>query len=457
MPHYVNDPENPGQRIDVIELLRRDPLTPPPVNVEGLLKRDLWTRQEALLILAGLAPHNVVGTGGMPIGIIRAGIVYLDGTTSAQLDAHGLQHPRDQEWLPEFMDLTSYASGQDMNEHKTPAEWLAWADSKAFKPYWLEAARMAGLQPGRLQGEGHAAHSKRQEAEKRAAGRYTLWDAAKLIGEQSHTPHEAVLERLIDAATTRQLRIYRAGENFSYIPAERRKVLYGHEASSFDLNAWLEVHEPTIAWRFPEPACQKSTPAGNSLIEGEDAADFIECANNEGEPIDWRDWVADRPVLKAGEAARLMAGLEPHTHASLQMVGRHDSAWAAKRKARDFEEKAASQGMERASPAAWLAWGESQGKAVHIGFRLAMEQYAAPAVEAATGTRPMKWQRHQEQEILRVLAEKGFTATALPKLPKKNRAGGAKAIVRAELKWEGTKFDKAWERLRHNKDIRDAE
>ena len=136
MPHYINDPENPGQRIDIIELVRRYPDTPPPVNVEGLLKRDMWTRQEALLILAGLAPHNVVHAG-LPIGTIGAGIVYLDGITSARLDAEGLQHPRAQEWLSEFATLAGCAAGQDMNERKPPGEWLAWAASKGFAPYWL--------------------------------------------------------------------------------------------------------------------------------------------------------------------------------------------------------------------------------------------------------------------------------------------------------------------------------
>jgi len=162
MPHYVPNPENPGQHIDVIELLRRDPHALPPVNIEGLLKRDTWTRQEALLILAGLAPRNVVH-GGMPIGTIGAGIVYLDGTTSAQLDAQALEHPRAQEWLREFMDLSGHATGQDMAERKPPGDWLAWAEAKGFTPYWLrlpvgEAATIAG--PGAVR---HSTKGKRAQ------------------------------------------------------------------------------------------------------------------------------------------------------------------------------------------------------------------------------------------------------------------------------------------------------
>ena len=81
---------------------------------------------------------------------------------------------------------------------------------------------------------------------------------------------------------------------------------------------------------------------------------------------------------------------------------------------------------------------------------------SAPAGEAATVAEPMQRQRYQEQEILRVLAENGYTATALPKPPKNNRLGGPKAIVRAALRYEGRVFDKAWERLRANGEIRDA-
>ncbi|TKC91230.1 hypothetical protein FAZ69_05555 [Trinickia terrae] len=68
--------------------------------------------------------------------------------------------------------------------------------------------------------------------------------------------------------------------------------------------------------------------------------------------------------------------------------------------------------------------------------------------------RPLPQQLHQEQEILRALREHGFDPKKLPKSP----AGkpGAKALVRRLLGWEGTIFDKAWERLRSGKEIADA-
>ena len=286
MRNYVPDPENPGQHIDTIELLRRDPSKPLPVHIDGLLKRDLWTRQEALLILVGLDPCNVVH-GGYPIGTIGAGIRYLDGTASAQLDAQGLQHPRAQDWLPEFDRLKGYAAGQDMGERKAPSEWIAWAESKDFTPYWR---------------------------------------------------------------------------------AE------------------------------PQPA-----PAGDTCIEGEDAAEFIECANNGGEPIDWLGWIADRPVLKAADAARLLAGLEPTTHKSLE-IERNESAGEAKRRAREFEGKAEAQGKERATPAEWLAWADGLQKKipVHIGFRLAVERYASASKSESPAA---EWKHASPQRKQELVAE----------------------------------------------------
>ncbi len=104
------------------------------------------------------------------------------------------------------------------------------------------------------------------------------------------------------------------------------------------------------------------------------------------------------------------------------------------------------------------------------GYAWPLEAPTADPVEVAageTGTasaltseprfspRPPLQQAFQEQEILRVLAELGHDPLNLPKSP----AGqpGVKAKVRKALNWQGsTTFDKAWERLRHNKELADA-
>ncbi|KWK70858.1 hypothetical protein [Burkholderia stagnalis] len=79
----------------------------------------------------------------------------------------------------------------------------------------------------------------------------------------------------------------------------------------------------------------------------------------------------------------------------------------------------------------------------------------ARASEPGITPRPLQQQAFQEQEILRVLAELGHDPLSLRKSP----AGqpGVKAEVRKTLNWQGsTTFDKAWERLRRNKEIADA-
>jgi len=71
-------------------------------------------------------------------------------------------------------------------------------------------------------------------------------------------------------------------------------------------------------------------------------------------------------------------------------------------------------------------------------------------------SRPLPQQRHQEQEVLRVIRELGYDPQQLPK----QRAGtaGVKAAVKSQLKQSLTEavFKKAWERLRAAGDIADA-
>lgn len=71
--------------------------------------------------------------------------------------------------------------------------------------------------------------------------------------------------------------------------------------------------------------------------------------------------------------------------------------------------------------------------------------------------RPPSQQRAQEKEVLRIIAELGYTANALPaRAPGKK---GVKAEVQACIpKWmkQGTVFDKAWQRLRDAEEIKEA-
>lgn len=145
MPNYVSDPQHPGKFIDVIERQKINPLEPlPPIAITELLKRDQWTREDALLILAGYSPQNTIDRAGHPVGIVGAGVVFLDGTNQAMLDNAQLQHPRYPQMLYDFITLAEYANGDD--KARPPEEWLEWAKGKGFTPYWLdymEASRPA--------------------------------------------------------------------------------------------------------------------------------------------------------------------------------------------------------------------------------------------------------------------------------------------------------------------------
>lgn len=86
----------------------------------------------------------------------------------------------------------------------------------------------------------------------------------------------------------------------------------------------------------------------------------------------------------------------------------------------------------------------------------------APAakVEAMTDAkksngRPLLQQQFQEQEILRVIRSLSHDPKNLPK--REMGTSGIKATVRQELTFSTKVFDKAWERLRANQDIQDAE
>ncbi len=75
----------------------------------------------------------------------------------------------------------------------------------------------------------------------------------------------------------------------------------------------------------------------------------------------------------------------------------------------------------------------------------------APEGNKARQPAPLQRQRHQENEILRVIAELGHNAKALPKdTPGKP---GVKAAVQGKLKFTPLIFNKAWERLSAAGDI----
>ncbi len=81
-------------------------------------------------------------------------------------------------------------------------------------------------------------------------------------------------------------------------------------------------------------------------------------------------------------------------------------------------------------------------------------RHTAGSVTPGQRKRPKPQQQFQEDEILRVIAELKYTATALPKAP--NGKSGVKAQVRTSLSFPPGVFNKAWERLRQREAIQDA-
>jgi hypothetical protein len=90
------------------------------------------------------------------------------------------------------------------------------------------------------------------------------------------------------------------------------------------------------------------------------------------------------------------------------------------------------------------------------------EEFDAPAAKEESkadakksNKRPLPQQQFQEQEILRVILSLSHDPKKLPK--REDNKPGIKAEVRQALTFSPKVFDKAWERLRANQDIQDAE
>lgn len=121
----------------LIDRLLPDPYTVPPANpriIDELMRRDTWTRHEALLILAGYQPHSVTEQQG---GWWVVGPFYLDGIDYDMLSRKGISHPREPDATAEYQSLCRYSQGAELSERRTPAQWLEWAEGKGFTPYWM--------------------------------------------------------------------------------------------------------------------------------------------------------------------------------------------------------------------------------------------------------------------------------------------------------------------------------
>ena len=121
-----------------------------PILINEWLNRDLWSRREAVQLLAGSLPLQ--NDFGMSITEPR---FYLDKTNDHHLyygdampkgwpdnidpfgDYPRLKHPLRDEVTSNLLVLTALVEYCDLDETRTPREWIDWAESKGFKPYWL--------------------------------------------------------------------------------------------------------------------------------------------------------------------------------------------------------------------------------------------------------------------------------------------------------------------------------
>ncbi|MFL9954422.1 hypothetical protein PQR21_23675 [Paraburkholderia nemoris] len=136
-----------------------------------------------------------------------------------------------------------------------PARAVRWALRKFPRlPDWLSDSKLQQI-------------CEMQEAEKQAAGRYTLGEAAQAIAGTGER-FEALEAKLGGAAERGDLPVHGPGERarYQYINGKGARPFY-EEAHWDDLNAWLEKNEPRIMFRFPAPTATKAEPTSASIRE----------------------------------------------------------------------------------------------------------------------------------------------------------------------------------------------
>jgi len=146
-----------------------------------------------------------------------------------------------------------------------------------FAAWCITATPPLGYVPAGLFLIGHPLASERQEQARKAAGRYTLEEAAGALeaaGERGAT----MLARLKEAAASER---DAWGALPTYEPGREARNVYGsgegrvsvvrefyEHAYWDDLNHWLSKTEPRIRYRFPDPA----TPRGTTEVNTPSAA-----------------------------------------------------------------------------------------------------------------------------------------------------------------------------------------
>ncbi|MBW8466480.1 hypothetical protein [Acidovorax sp.] len=181
------------------------------------------------------------------------------------------------------------------------------------------------------------------------------------------------------------------------------RAIKGHHRESLSADEWVFLDVERDAFFVDDlNACKQLSEAGLRFVVAEDqreraefTAFFIEATNNDAE-INWQYWIDQMPTISAGEAARLMAGLDPDLYADLRSrpVPKNNVDAACKR-ATNLERLATAESRTRATPDEWLEWARERQFQVHCGFEMAVEdKRAREALEAAFNALPKKEADH---------------------------------------------------------------
>lgn len=219
---------------------------------------------------------------------------------------------------------------------------------------------------------------------------------AQAVARTSRTPDELVNieEAEAFAAVTWESNLRALAES---------RAIKGHHRNSLAAEEWVFLDVERDAFFVDDlNACKQLSDAGFRFVVVEDqreraefTAGFIEATNNDAE-ISWRYWVDQMPTISAGEAARLMAGLDPDLYADLSSRPvPKNNVEAACKKAIHVERLAAAENRTRATPDEWLEWARERQFQVHCGFEMAVEdKRAREALEASFNALPQREADH---------------------------------------------------------------
>ncbi|MDI1339360.1 hypothetical protein [Polaromonas sp.] len=138
---------------------------------------------------------------------------------------------------------------------------------------------------------------------------------------------------------------------------------------------WADLDiERDVFWIEDLNSCTALSDAGITfaLVKNDEADEefeqvFGELVYNGGE-IDWDYWVMQMPVLSAGDASRLLCGLDPDVFQTLEETPNRNDASKAIAKVRKIERLALAQGKESDTQENWLLWAKARAIVVARGF-----------------------------------------------------------------------------------------